>query len=669
MTTPVNVASDNARVGMQSQTTFIDSVTLPGEVQLMMGEDASPASRYRVGVNNLKHGNSRAAREHIWKAMTGDFDVTSEVLFHWLVAMISGRTARQFSTDETAQLKQFRYRCPETAGDAWAEGARLIYRLLDSVLLPLSADAEPRAAKTNTSLLVEQFDDLEEKQRDMIQPHLEFFLSGHIQDEMWQRELETAQKRQYSGGRLGRAWMFFQPIPARVTLPRPRPERISTGDRLTMRACAGLLVAAAVYLSWALLWHGVLLGLPGVAAALAGGSVAAVKDLDQRSVAERRRLLDERFRVPASTPPGDELTDAVDKLFNRYFNGSQYVPEKADRERWRTAVAGFRRFYRDEIIQVCRGSGHPANSVGWLIRFEVRQLRDRWLAGTLHDYRGRLVPKRGTVAAARAGLAVSFLGVVWTVISLRSYPLADIAGTLVALPSAVLTWRCWLRLNLERGRYAADADEHAQRQMAIDKEFSRWSAILEARPKDAQMAAWLQCDRTVLLGRALDHFQLLRSRLKAYAFIETPGVAVRRAQVQGGPWRYSEYRLLVLLLAEDGVRQVRANLVFMKGTLTIRERISYRYDAIVSVHVVREARREKFELRLTAGDPITLRVRDVDPGEPQQDQGESQQDQDASPEEDTALDVTSMADLLYMLEGVAGEGQQWFQEREWAGSW
>jgi hypothetical protein len=69
------------------------------------------------------------------------------------------------------------------------------------------------------------------------------------------------------------------------------------------------------------------------------------------------------------------------------------------------------------------------------------------------------------------------------------------------------------------------------------------------------------------------------------------------------------YQLLVLLLAVDGVRQVSASLAFMTGALTVRERTSYRYEAIVSVHVVREAQRERFELRLAAGEPTWRRYR------------------------------------------------------------
>lgn len=33
------------------------------------------------------------------------------------------------------------------------------------------------------------------------------------------------------------------------------------------------------------------------------------------------------------------------------------------------------------------------------------------------------------------------------------------------------------------------------------------------------------------------------------------------------------------------------------------------------------------------------------------------------------MDMTSVAGLLHVLEGVAGEGWNWFQGREWADTW
>ena len=672
MTTPneqsVNFAGEGARVGVQAVHAYIDTVTIPGDVQLTVGQDASPEAKYRAGVENLKSGNPGMARKLIWDAMMSDH-VNNDVLFHWLVAMLSGRTMQQFSKEEIDQLKRSRSRYTEAGDDAWADGVRLLYRLLDSALPSVVIEAKRRTAETDMSLLVKQFDNLGDKQRDMVRPHLELFLTGTLKDEMWRRELQLAQSRQHANDRPGRAWMFFQPIPVKVSLPSPQPEWVSATDRLAMRACAWLFAAGAGYLGWELLWHGAFLGLLSYAVALAGGAVAAAADLEWRFLTERCRRKDELSRVPnqsAPSPPGDELTDGVDKLFKRYI--TKYEPDKVERERWEAAAAGIRKFHRDEIIEICRDSGIPANGVAWLIRYEVHQLKRRWQNESLYEYRRQLRPRPGTVAARWAGLAVLVFGGVWAVVALRAHLLADV----VALLSAFWTWRCWRRVNLERRRYAADSEEHAQRQAAIDKEFRRWSEKLQARPKDADMAAWLGCDRTVLLGEAIDHFHVPRSRLNAHAFLEEPGVAVKHAQIKGGPWRYAKYRLQMFLLVEDGFRQVKANLDFMTGTLTIRERTSYRYDAIVSVRFLQEPRRQTFELRLTAGEPITVRVRDAYLSEAQQDQdaGLTEETYEAAEaEEDTAPDVSSVTDLLHALERIAGNGPTWFRGRDWPGAW
>ncbi len=318
---PVDVAGEGSQVGVQALHAYIDTVTIPGDVQLTVGQDASPEAKYRAGVENLKSGNPGMARKLIWDAMMSD-RVNNDVLFHWLVAMLSGRTVRQFSNEEIDQLKRSRSRYAEAGGDAWADGVRLIYRLLDSVLPSLATMAEQRTAEIDMSLLVEQFDDLGEEQRDMVRPHLELFLTGPLKDEMWRRELQLAQSRQLADDRPGRVWMFFQPVPAEVFLPSPRPEWVSAADRLAMRASACLFAAAAGYLGWELLWHGAFLGLLGYVAALAGGAVAAAADLEWRFLTGRRRRKDELFRVPnqsASRSTGDELTGGVDKLFNRYF--------------------------------------------------------------------------------------------------------------------------------------------------------------------------------------------------------------------------------------------------------------------------------------------------------------------------------------------------------------
>ena len=181
---PFNRAADNAWVGVQGQ-----YVTIEGDVKVTAAADESPEAKYKAGVANLNSHNPGPAREYIWDAMmgweaTGDRQVTSEVLFHWLIAMLSGRTVRQFTGAEISQLRHFRSSCAKIGSDDWAEGVRLIYQLLDSALRSSNDVNRP---KTSMSLLIKQFDGLGEEQRELLRP-LDLFLSGPRRDEMWRAE-------------------------------------------------------------------------------------------------------------------------------------------------------------------------------------------------------------------------------------------------------------------------------------------------------------------------------------------------------------------------------------------------------------------------------------------------------------------------------------------------
>lgn len=105
---PFNVARDASQIGVQGNNADVDTIIFGG-VQLTAGPDALPEDTYRAGVNNLLSGNPPAARTLIWDAMMRDH-AHSEVVFHWLIAMLSGRTITQFPTDEKDQLRRARSR-------------------------------------------------------------------------------------------------------------------------------------------------------------------------------------------------------------------------------------------------------------------------------------------------------------------------------------------------------------------------------------------------------------------------------------------------------------------------------------------------------------------------------------------------------------------------------
>jgi len=192
------------------------------------------------------------------------------------------------------------------------------------------------------------------------------------------------------------------------------------------------------------------------------------------------------------------------------------------------------------------------------------------------------------------------------------------------------------------------------------------------------MAEWLEHDRTVLLGRALDYFRLPRSRLAAHGFLEKPHPGARRTQLDGCLARYQGYQIWMFVLAEDGVRQMRARLDFLTGTLTEREQIAYGYSSIAAVHVTRKRGGQTFELRLTGGDPINVQVKEPAPGaKPPNHQGDRDENTELAEEAEEAgnvaddhdLDVASITNTLHLLEGVAADGRKWLQEHSWATAW
>lgn len=655
MTAPFNQASGSAWVGMQSQYAYIDAITLPGDVQLTVEQNASPKTRYETGVRNLEHGNAGEARRLIWGAMM-DQHMSGEVLFHWLVAMLSGRTIREFSREEIDRLREFQCWRAETGSDPWAEGARLIYQLLDPVLQP---SGRRTRGKTGASLLDGQFESLGSKQRAMLR-RLDLFLSGPRRDEMWRDELARARSEHDAGDRLGRAWKFFHPVPAKVVIPSPS-EHVSAADRGWMRASAVVFALLAGYVGLEMLGQGAAMGLLAYVAGLAGGIVAAAAGLESRSWTVRRPA-SQAGAYPDGECPG-ELPKRIDRLFQSSFN--KYEPVEITRALWQEAAAGARQLWRDEIIGICLANGFSAGEVAWLIRHEVWQLNKRWREGTLPIPPQQPLPRRGAVAAHRAGLSVMLLGLVLAVVAAPGH----IPGFAVVLASAVWARRRWSRVRLEEKRHAAEQQERDRRQAAIDDAYRRWSGKLKDRPSDAEMAAWMEHDRTVLLGMALDHCRLSRSRVIAHGFLEVPLPGARRSQVEGGLPRYQKYQIQMFLLTEDGFRLVRANLDFRTGALAIRSRTSRSYDSIIAVYAEPDPRGgQKFEVRLAHDDPIKVRVRDSRTSAGRDENPEAAETEEAL-DDGMGMDSASVDNTLQILDGVAADGRKWLHGHSWDTVW
>ena len=658
MTTPFNQADGNANVVWQSQTTNIGT--------LNTGPDASPDAGYAEGLANLRGGNGKRARDLIWQAMTRwkDQQVTSEVLFHWLVAMLSGRTAREFSVDEIDQLRKYQLWCARASGDPWADGVRLIYRLLGSVLRPPDS---PPGPDLDAELLDKQFKTLGEKQRSMLL-HLELFLSGPRRDKMWQEKLDDATYRQRRWhDRRKRAWVFFWPEPAEVKLPEPRPV---ADARLRARVSLLALVALVCFFAVLLLRHSALLGLLGCAVALAGGTAVTATDLERRFYRERGRRKGERSLLLSEEKSASN--SVIDKRLQKYFD--RYGQDAIARALWRNASNEVRRFYRNEVLGIFQRTGASIDEIDWYLRYEVHQMLRRGEDGILRIPPDQPAATRPAPVVSGAGWTAAALGCALAVFELKAFALWLAAGLIVAF----LIRAGWLPAALRCRHHAADQQMRDQRQIGIDAEFVRWKDEWEHRPSDAEMAEWLELDRTVLLGKALEYFRLPRSHVVAHGFLERRKPGAKKGQRDGGLLRYQRYIIWVFLLANDGVRQLRATLDFLNGVLVEREELVYGYGSIAAVHVIRRRGGQTFELRLTGGEPVTVEVREANPATPPPNSHSGQADNAelADAEEDVPsavndneLDIASIANTLHLLEGVAADGRKWLQEHAWATVW
>jgi hypothetical protein len=637
-----NVAKDHANVDVQAGVVHgdINYLTVP--------PDASPQEKFEKGVN-LLHSDVPSRALKLIDAAVDEGYHTNKVFFYWLLALVSGRTWNELSDEEATMLRNRNNISRLTGDDAWADGVRTIDRLLDST----------RKSETDLLVLLKELDKLENPQHDLIVTHLQIFLDGPIQDQMWDRAMAGAKEAQVAGNREARAWKFFQPNPADPRVRRTDPAL--TPVTLWIQAVAGTVVfiAAAIFVGSLLVQSGQILPLLAYLLSVPAGCVGAYHAVEWRFRVVRRFAKDRGLRPPrrhgTTSRPGG-FVRRVDRSFDRYF--VKYVPDDEERRELLAETVGIRRSMRNELVEIYREKRIGAEEIAWLIRHQVRQVRDRWRDGTLWSYRDELATPLRTRAAAALGLTVSGGTGIWAVgTAVSASPSNAAPSGALMLAAGWIAALAWLQVILERRRITADTVESAQVLAERKAEFVQWQARLADRPEDAEMAAWLDCDRKVLLNEVLQHYRLTMSTVIAYAFVEAGDSPGRRARVRGGPWRYNKYRLLVFLLTNDGVRQLTARLDFYKGTIHDRHRTNYRYEAVASVEVRQADYNERtFELALVNGDRIKVQV--IVQGTEELQEGET-----AEQVSDVTLDAAGLRHTLHVLEGIAAEGNKWF-ERE-----
>lgn len=642
MTSPpvnaTNSAGGSANVGVQAE-------TFHGDVYYYVVRDDAPAEeKFHVGVSYLNGGVPSEALPLIERAAAEGLD-TSEVRFFWLLALISGRTYRQFSPEDSNRIDHLRKSPVVYQADPWAEGVRVILRLLDSF----------RESAVAPGPFISAINDLGPRQREPVLRHLAVFLRGPLGDQVWELEREAAFEGRHAGQRADRVGLFFQPSPAKPRARLPAPPEVSARDWATALVATAVFAITVSDVGWQLIRHGSITGVLGYLLGCAGCYLASRNWLEFRWQA-RRREAHERLHKPVAraNAPAGGFAARMDHRFDHYL--AVRVPHGMDRTDWLAATAGTRSQLRDEIVEIYREQRVRAEQLDWLTRHEVETLARRWRTGTFYTPATEFRPARKAWVTRSAGIGASVLGGLLTAGTLLH---ADLVGGLIALVILAVSGyhaeRAWTSIALEGRRAAADETEGARKLAERDAAYKAWTEKLSnIKPTDQEMAAWLDCDKKIMLSSALRHYGLKRSDVITYAFLETHGTSYERSRVRNGPWRYTQYKILIFLLTADGIRQVAFSLRTRDSLIGDLDRESYSYDAIASVQASapRNDHRQEFSLHLVSGRTISFQVADpVSPLAPENSDTEGL---------DTATqDSSGLRNTLRVLEGVAADGKEW----------
>lgn len=503
-------------------------------------------------------------------------------------------------------------------------------------------------------MVVKEFESLNPPLQESILNHLEVFLAGPHQDWTWQKTFATARRDRTANDRTERVWKFFQPKPIPPRQVPPRPIRTDAADYLRALGGAALLLVTSLSVAqdaWAHSW----LRAAGYLTVFLGAVAVAVRTgFKIRLARHRRQVARQRLTFTPRRAPtqSDRFASAMDSLFDRYFG--RYLPQGMARETWLTETAGIRQTLRNELVGLYREQAVDAKRVAWLVRFLAGDVKRQWLSGELTAVPedSRVSPSTRT-AFGTAAFALVVVGPLLLWQALIEAPFTTVIATAGVVAGARLAIRGWLVILLEGHRYRDDLirvrRDFEDRRAAYD----RWVRKLESKPTDAEMAHWLDCDRKILVEDTLRHYRLAAQDVIAHAFIEAPVPRCKRARVSKGPWRYSQYKLLLFLLTKDGVRQVTVTLNFETTDFGDQQRLTYQYNSVVAAHVV-DARNgeKKLSLTLTNNPRDELTITGEWPGMVEL----GDDDRIAS---QVSLDASGLERTLHVLEGIAAEGKEW----------
>ncbi|TLW91132.1 hypothetical protein FFT09_17845 [Saccharomonospora piscinae] len=633
-----NTAEHGAMVGIQANEVHDSNVYITSPT-------APPSEKYAVGVQSLADGIPLKARELIGDALAHGHD-NNEVRFHWTLAMLSKRTARDLTHQERDQLEQTRTTLRYGSTDDWWRAAQVVFDLLDL----------HTGAREDHAVVLEALTALPQQHRTVIVRHLDLILTGNNKDKIWADLRHEASRKRTSNDRSGRAWVYFHPKPTPPRAPNTRVGGTLPGDRLPAVLWSGIAVAAAGYFAWLVVNHAGPMPVVSYAVAFVAGFFGLRNGFEWYYHTLRRRAKDRLYEWRPGVGRASEgggFASQVSHAFEYYAH--KYAPSGVQREEWLVSTAGFRRALRDELVETYREQRTGVAGLRWLIRHLVRDVRRWWCEGTLWDYRARYDVGRSTKWWCVLCLGILALSAGYVVVATAAVtPVSATVATLALVVSVLCATTRWVRIVAERRRTNDEGKEQEEALEERSRAYRRWKNRLDrARPTETEMETWLDCDKTALLDDALRHYRLAWRDVIAHAFLLTPAKNAKRARVTHGPWRYSRYAVRLFLITRDGVREISAELDFGQATTTIHERNNFRFDAVSSVLVATDGRfGNHLTMTLLNGEPRDIQVTDPEMG---------YLDARESPQHLSAinLDAAGFAHTLHILEGIAAEGKHW----------
>lgn len=639
-----NDAGDHSIVGIQGGNVHNSHVYITHQ-----GD--SPQKTYAVGVCYLNGGVPTKARALIDEAIARGYN-GPEVYFHRVLATFSKRSWIDLGHEAQEWVLSLSNLLPEWRSGQWCCGLAAVVEMARSL----------KKSGVVSEAALDMLDAVPATQRALIVQHLDLVLTGAAKDRSWAMTSQIAQERQQSCGRRGRVWAYFYPDPAGVRSREIVHPVLFPSGRLHVFIWFTVLTMGVSVVVWTVLAgpsprYAVAL-VPAIAAAAI--ALLAGQDLHYRRV---QLALKESVhaRRPAPAPERGFARD-VDDSFERYL--SRYLPNEWERRRFDMETRGLKAALRDEIVEDYRESRTEVRKVNWLIRHELWKLIDEWRRGTLFDYRERYRPPGRTVGmCVLAVLCLVISGWVLVAPAIATAPLlaaSSILAVLVGGGKAVP--RRFGIVTERRCREVADRERKAVidgRQRALEK-WRRY--LISTRPSEVQMETWLDCDKKILLNKALRDYRLPWSDVVAHAFLLLPTRGCQRAKEDGGPWRYDKYDLRLFLLTRHGVRELLARLTFVSALLRTQERHTFRFDALSCVRVeVKNGGSYVLEITLTNGPPRSIQVASTTPLLIDNSTDDSPEEGSESRHDAVAvdLDAAGFEHTRRVLEGIAADGKQW----------